>query len=38
MKRFKMSKHHSRKSFKKGAKRIAKVNMRARPMRGGFRI
>lgn len=38
MKRKKMSKFHSKSSFKKGAKRIQSANLRAKPMRGGFRI
>lgn len=37
MKRKRMSKKKSRKNFRNGAKPHAK-NMRARPMRGGFRL
>lgn len=38
MKRRKLSKRKSRKIFTKGAVRIKKRNLRAKPMRGGFRI
>ena len=37
-KRHKMSKRASRKVFRKGALRTKRVNLRATPMRGGFRI
>lgn len=36
--RRKMSRRTSRKVFKKGAVRTKSVNLRATPMRGGFRI
>lgn len=36
--RKKLSKRKSRKIFKKGANKIKAINLRARPMRGGFRI
>lgn len=38
MKRRKLSKKKSRKIFTKGAVNVKKRNLRARPMRGGFRI
>ena len=38
MKRRRMSKRTSRKLFKKGAMNIRAKNLRATPMRGGFRI
>lgn len=38
MKRHKMSKKTSKKVFKKGAVRTKSLNLRATPMRGGFRI
>lgn len=38
MKRQKMSKQKSKKVFRKGASKVQSLNMRARPMRGGFRI
>jgi hypothetical protein len=37
MRRYKMSKGKSRKSFKRGT-RIASINARPRPMRGGTRL
>jgi len=37
MRRYKMSKGKSRRSFKKGT-RVAGVNRRVRPMRGGTRL
>jgi hypothetical protein len=37
-KRHKMSKRQSKKVFKKGALRTKSLNLRAVPMRGGFRI
>lgn len=36
--RKKLSKRKSRKIFRKGANKIKAINLRARPMRGGFRI
>lgn len=36
--RKKLSKKKSRKIFRKGANKIKAINLRARPMRGGFRI
>lgn len=36
-KRFKMSKKHSRKSFKRG-NRVGRMNTKPRPMRGGTRL
>jgi len=33
-----MSKSSSRKSFKRGARRVHGKNLRSTPMRGGFRI
>lgn len=38
MKRRKMSKDKSKKVFRKGAVKTQSLNLRARPMRGGFRI
>lgn len=38
MKRYKMSRTKSRKVFRKGAVKTQSLNLRARPMRGGFRI
>lgn len=38
MKRQKMSRKHSKKSFRKGAVKTQSLNLRSRPMRGGFRI
>lgn len=38
MKRRKLSRRKSKKIFVKGAVRVKKRNLRARPMRGGFRI
>ncbi len=38
MKRRKLSRRKSKKIFTKGAVKIKKKNLRARPMRGGFRI
>jgi len=37
MKRFRMSRRSSNKTFVKGAKRVKKINY-VNPMRGGFRI
>lgn len=36
--RKKLSKRKSRKIFRKGANKIKAINLRVRPMRGGFRI
>lgn len=36
--RKKLSKRKSRKIFRKGANKVKAINLRARPMRGGFRI
>lgn len=38
MKRRKLSKKKSRRIFRKGANKIKSINLRAIPMRGGFRI
>lgn len=38
VKRRKLSKRKSRKIFTRGAVSVKKRNLRARPMRGGFRI
>ena len=38
MKRQKMSRGKSKKVFRKGAVNTQSLNLRARPMRGGFRI
>ncbi len=38
MRRKKLSRRKSRKIFRKGANKIKAINIRARPMRGGFRI
>lgn len=38
MKRQKMSKKHSRKSFTKSAKRVHRKNALGNPMRGGIRL
>lgn len=38
MKRHKMSRRTSRKHFTRNALRIHKKNLRAQPMRGGFRL
>lgn len=38
MKRHKLSRKKSKKIFTKGAVKVKKKNLRARPMRGGFRI
>jgi len=37
-KRHKLSRKASKKIFRKGASRIKTLNIRATPMRGGFRI
>lgn len=36
--RRKLSRRKSRKIFRKGANKVKAINIRARPMRGGFRI
>ncbi len=36
--RKKLSRKKSRKIFRKGANKVKAINIRARPMRGGFRI
>ncbi len=36
--RRKLSRKRSRKIFRKGANKVKSINIRARPMRGGFRI
>lgn len=36
--RHRLSRRKSRRMFKKGANRIHSINLRAVPMRGGFRI
>lgn len=36
--RRKLSRRKSRKIFRKGANKIKAINIKARPMRGGFRI
>lgn len=36
--RKKLSRRKSRKIFLKGANKVKAINIRARPMRGGFRI
>ncbi len=36
--RKKLSRRKSRKIFRKGANKVKAINIRARPMRGGFRI
>ncbi len=38
MRRRKMSRRSSRKSFRRGAKGINKKNAQNRPMRGGYRL
>lgn len=38
MKRHRISRRKSKKIFKKGAKKVKSINIRATPMRGGFRI
>lgn len=37
-KRHKMTKRQSKKVFRKGAVKTKSINLRAHPMRGGFRI
>lgn len=36
--RKRLSRKKSRKIFRKGANKVKAINIRARPMRGGFRI
>lgn len=36
--RKKLSRRKSRRIFRKGANKVKAINIRARPMRGGFRI
>lgn len=36
--RKKLSRKKSRRIFRKGANKVKAINIRARPMRGGFRI
>ena len=38
MRRRKLSRRNSRRMFRKGANKVKAINIRARPMRGGFRI
>lgn len=38
MKRRKLSKKKSKRIFRKGANKTKSINLRAAPMRGGFRI
>lgn len=38
MARRKLSRRKSRKMFRKGANKVQSINLRATPMRGGFRI
>lgn len=38
MSRHKLSKKKSKKIFRKGANKVKSINIKARPMRGGFRI
>ena len=38
MRRKKLSRRKSRKIFRKGASMVKSINIKARPMRGGFRI
>ena len=38
MRRKKLSRRKSRRMFRKGANKVKAINIRARPMRGGFRI
>lgn len=38
MRRKKLSRRKSKRMFRKGANRVKAINIRARPMRGGFRI
>lgn len=38
MRRKKLSSRKSRRIFRKGANKVKAINIKARPMRGGFRI
>lgn len=38
MSRHKLSRKKSKKMFRKGANKVKAINIKARPMRGGFRI
>lgn len=38
MRRKKLSRRKSRRIFRKGANKVKSINIKARPMRGGFRI
>lgn len=38
MRRKKLSRRKSKRMFRKGANKIKAINIKARPMRGGFRI
>ena len=38
MRRKKLSRRKSKKIFRKGANKVKAINIKARPMRGGFRI
>lgn len=38
MRRKKLSRRKSRRIFRKGANKVKAINIKARPMRGGFRI
>lgn len=38
MRRKRLSRRKSRKIFRKGANKVKAINIKARPMRGGFRI
>lgn len=38
MRRKKLSRRKSKRMFRKGANKVKAINIKARPMRGGFRI
>lgn len=38
MRRKKLSRRKSKRMFRKGANKVKSINIKARPMRGGFRI
>lgn len=38
MRRRKLSRRKSKRMFRKGANKVKSINIKARPMRGGFRI
>lgn len=38
MRRKKLSRRKSERMFRKGANKVKSINIKARPMRGGFRI